>query len=238
MPESLKKPIVDVLLKENENLALVFPVTGLKEFDLYFFRILRRYPLHRVYDSTEMPSISAGSTQDFGYLGDTGIGSGDNTLEMWRERPFRILHFGIGISPEEIGFYKSQPADTPETGFSYETPTKVGDKFDFITGDLSPYEEPTVFSETILYYKMSLHLGFINRADRDITPILRILGAGYDTIQITSRNFIDKILAGIKPCRFVTIGGLRVFTYSVPESWEKPTRVDKATIERLMGGGA
>ena len=84
---------------------------------------------------------------------------------------------------------------------------------------------------------MSLHLGFINRSTRDITPILRILGAGYDTIQITDKVFIEKILAGIKPCRFITVGGLRVFTYSVPEEWEPPTRVDAKVIARIMQGG-
>jgi len=96
---------------------------------------------------------------------------------------------------------------------------------------------PTVASETVLHYKMSLHLGFINRSTRDITPILRILGAGYDTIQITDKVFIEKILAGIKPCRFITVGGLRVFTYSVPEEWEPPTRVDAKVIARIMQGG-
>lgn len=237
MPEDISQPIVKVLLKENENLALIYPVTGLESFDAYFFRVMRRYPLHRVYDGTEMPTLTAGSTQTTAFLGSTGMGTGEDTMEIWRERPFRLLHFGYGVTPDEIGVFKAQPADYVQTGFAYETPTRVTDKFDFITGDLSPYEEPTVFTETILHYRMSLHLGFNNRSDRTIRPSLRILGAGYDVIQLTAKAFIDKIIAGIKPCRFITVGGLRVFTASIPEKWSNPTRIDKVEIERLMGGG-
>lgn len=247
MPEDLLKPITEVVLKENENLALIFPVTGLKEFDLYFFRVMRSFILHRVYDS-EIPEIAAGGSLDFRFLGATTFGdsnavpptpsTGDDILEVREERPFRILHFGIGIMPGDIGIFRSQPGGNVQTGFGYETPTVVTDKFDFVPGFLSPYDLPTVSSETVMYYKSSVHMGMRNDADMARRPSLRFLGKGYDTLPLTDRSFIDKMLAGIKPCRYVTVGGLRVFSYAVPEEWEgNNVKVDKAVIERIMAAG-
>ena len=237
MPEDLLKPITEVVLKENENLALVFPVTGLKEFDLWFFRVFRSYILHRVYDS-ELAEIAAAGNVDFNYLGVTAMGSGDDILEVREDRPFRILHFGIGVEPGEIGIFRSQPGGNPQTGFAYKTPTKVTDKFDYVPGHLSPFDLPTISTETVTYYKSSVHIGLKNDADRAVRPSLRILGKGYDVLPLTEPGFVQKMLAGIKPCRYVTVGGLRVFTYTVPKEWEgNKVRVDKATIERIMAGG-
>ena len=235
MPEDIKKSITEVLLKENENIALVYPITGFKEWDLYFFRVMRRYPLHRTYD-TELAEIAADGEVAFNFLGETGMGADDDILEVWEERPFRLLHLSFGVMPSEIWMYKAMPADTSQTGWGYETPSKVGDKFDYIPGYMSPYDSPSVAMETILHYKLSLHLGLKNDADRTIRPSIRMLGAGYDTMQITSSTFIDKILAGIKPCRFMTVGGLRMFTYTVPGDWDDPTRANADLIAKIMGG--
>ena len=234
MPEDIKKGITEVLLKENENIALVYPITQFKSWDLYFFRVMRRYPLHRTYDS-ELAEIAANSSVAFNFLGTTAVGTGDDILEVWKERPYRLLHLSFGAMPGEIWMYKSTPADTPQTGWGYETPSKVGDKFDYIPGHMSPYDNPSIAMETILHYNLTCHLGLQNDADRAIRPSIRMLGAGYDTMQITSGTFIDKILAGVKPCRFVTVGGLRMFTYTTPDDWETPVRVDAALIEKLMG---
>ena len=237
MPEDLLKAITEVLLKENENLALIFPVTGLQEFDLWFFRIMRSHVLHRVYNS-ELSEIAAAGTVDFDYLGETAIGTDDDILEVWEERPFRILHFGIGVMPGEIGIFRSQPGGNPQTGFAYETPTKVTDKFDYVPGHLSPLDLPTVAAETVTYYKSSVHIGLKNDADRAIRPSLRILGKGYDVLPLTETVFVDKMLAGIKPCRYLTVGGLRVFTYTTPDEWKgNQVRVDKATVEKIMATG-
>lgn len=237
MPEDILKPITEVLLKENENLALILPVTGLKEFDLWFFRIMRSYVLHRVYNS-ELAEIAAAGTVDFNYLGVTAIGSDKDILEVWEERPFRILHFGIGIMPGEIGVFRSQPGGNVQTGFAYETPTKVTDKFDYVPGHLSPLDLPTIATETLTYYKSSVHIGLKNDADRTIRPSLRILGKGYDVVPLTESGFISLMLSGRKPCRYVTVGGLRVFSYTTPDEWKgNEVRVDKATIERIMAAG-
>jgi len=236
MKEDLKgltTPIADVILSEQQNFAIVLPITGLKEFDLFFFRVLRRYPLHRIYDS-ELSEIAAGKTVEANFLGTTGIGSGDDILEVDKEFPFRFLHFGIGIRPSEIGIYKVCPADTIQTAFGYKVPPKVGDKFDFIPGYLSDYDMPTVATETIVYYNLSCHYGFKNWAGRAIRPSLRIFGAGYDALQITDDNFINGMISGRIPCRYLTVGGLRVFTWVVPDAWAPPRRVSANVIAEVM----
>jgi len=235
MPEDITTPISKVLLKENDNLALIFPKNVAKspEFELYFFRVMRRYPLHRIYK--DLSEVAPEGTLDFNYLGEGGFGVEKDILTMWEERPFRILHFAVGVKPSNIWIYKAQPADVEQTGFGYKAPPKVGDERDFIPGELSPFESPTVATETILYYKASVQFGFKNNAAFTVKPILRFLGAGYDCIPIVDDDFINKMLAGIKPVRYVTVGGLRFFDYTVPEEWKDNARiVDKMTIAEVM----
>jgi len=224
-----------VILKENERLALIFPRQLLTTFDLYFFQVMRRHIQHRTYDS-ELSAISANGTQAFNFFGKTAPGSGDDILEVRKERPWTLLHFAAGIRPSEIWWFLSQPAEVVQTGWAYQTPTAVTDKFDGVPGFLSPYDCPTVATEMVTYYKSSIYPGLRNDADRSIRPSIRLLGAGYDCLQITNGSVIDKMLAGVKPCRFLTVGGLRYFTYTVPEEWNPPTAVDKDTIEKVMQG--
>ena len=88
-----KAPIRSIILKENMNFALIFPVDVRKRmiFELYFFRIARVYPLERVY---VLPEMAPGELIDFKYLGEQGLGQGDDIFLMSEEKPFRILHFG------------------------------------------------------------------------------------------------------------------------------------------------
>jgi len=232
----LSTPILDAILEENQNLALIFPIEIARKpkFALYFFRVMRRYPLHRTYDE-ELSEISPGGTVDFTYLGETGLGSGDDILRVWEERPFRILHFAFGIRPNEVWLYRAIPADVPQTGFGYQAKPAVGDKYDYIPGYLSPYDEPTVATETVLYHKLSVYIGLKNDAARPVRPSLRLLGAGYDVLPITNREFIEKMISGRIPCRFITVGGLQFFEYTVPGEWKgNEYIVDKEVVERIM----
>jgi len=125
MPESLRTSILDVILKEQEITGLIFPVSGAKEFDIYFFAVARRFPLHRTYNS-ELPEIAPGGTQDFNFLGEGGIGSGDDILRIWEQRPWRIYHYAIGIRPDEIWLYKQQPPRYRADGFCLRNPDQSG----------------------------------------------------------------------------------------------------------------
>jgi len=235
MPESLRTPILDAVLREQDNIALILPRDIAKEpaFDMYFFRIARRFPLHRTYDE-ELSKIGAGGTIDFTYMGEDGLGEGSDILTVWEERPFRLLHFAFGICPGELWLYKSIPADTRATGWAYKTSPRVGDKRDYIPGYLSPYDNPTIATETILYHKLSIQIGLKNSAGRAIRPSLRLLGAGYDTMQIVDQDFINAMIAGVKPVRPLTVGSLQMFSYMVPEKWEPPTKVTADVVAGLM----
>jgi len=235
----LNTPIVEATLDENQNLAIVLPMVVAKnpQFALYFFRVMRRYPLHRTYDS-ELSEISAGGEVDFNFVGETGIGAGDDIFTIWEERPLRLLHFAFGVRPSEIWLYRAIPSDVAQTGWAYKVEApKVAFKRDYIPGYLSPYDKPTVATETILFHKLSLQIGLKNDAGRPIRPSLRFLGAGYDTIQIVDENVINGMLRQKPPCRFLTVGGLRMFTYTVPDVWEPPTVVDRAKLEAVLAGG-
>lgn len=238
MEFNYRTPILDAVLRENENLAIILPVTVAREpkFELYFFRVMRRYILHRTYDQ-ELPTIQPGATVNFGIVGETALGAEPDVLTIWEERPFRILHFAIGIRPSDVWLYRAVPADVPQTAWAYKVePPTVGDKRDFVPGWLSPYDNPTVATEMVLFHKLSTQIGLKNDSARPVRPSLRFLGAGYDTIQITARNIIEKMMRQRPPCRFLTVGGLRHFTYTVPEAWAPPYVVDRPTLERILAG--
>ena len=70
-----------------------------------------------------------------------------------------------------------------------------------------------------------------------IRPSINIIGAGYDVLPITDEVVIKKMLAGAIPCRFITVGGLRAFKYTVPNEWlPNKVEVDKPVIEEVLRG--
>jgi len=214
-----KTPIRSLALKENMNFALIFSKNVRKEmiFELYFFRVARTYPLEMVY---VLPEMAPGKLQDFTYLGEGGLGSGDDIFKMAEEKPYRILHFGIGVYPKNLKVWKQQPSGFTATGWSRVAPTKAGDPFDYFDGNLSPFDEPTRVSETVMWLKGSVYFAFRNDEPITVTPKLHILGAGYDTWLLTDKGIVDKMVKGVIPCRFISVGGLAEIQYSVPEEWE------------------
>jgi hypothetical protein len=215
----LKAPIRSLVLKENYNFALIFPKEVRKEmtFELYFFRVARTSTLERMYTLTEM---TPGQTLDFNYLGELGLGSGDDIFKMSDERPFRILHFGVGVAPKNVKVWKQQPSGFTITGWSRVVPTKVGDPVDYFDGNLSPFDEPTKASETVMWLKGSVYFAFKNDEPINVTPKLHILGAGYDVWPIADKALADKMVKGVIPCRFLSIGGLAELQYTVPDEWK------------------
>ena len=217
-----KMPIRSLVLKENMNFALIFPkdVRMSMEFTLYFFRVARAHPLERIYVLEEMNPGSMLPEDGFSYLGEEGLGSGDDIFFMTEEKPYRILHFGIGVHPRNVKVWKQQPAGYTSTGWSRRTPTNPGDPFDYFDGNLSPFDEPTRVSETVMWLKGSVYFAFRNDEPIAVTPKLHILGAGYDTWLITDKAIADKMVRGVIPCRFISVGGLAEVKFTVPEEWK------------------
>ena len=232
-----KAPMRSLILKENMNFALIFPLDVRKNptFELYFFRVARAYPLERIY---VLPSMTPGQLLDFTYLGETGLGSGDDIFKMVDEKPYRILHFGVGVYPNNVKVWKQQPAGFTATAWSRALPTKAGDPIDYFDGNLSPFDEPTRVSETVMWYKGSVYFAFRNDEPIAVAPKLHILGAGYDTWLITDKTLADKMVRGVVPCRFISVGGLAEIQYTVPDEWKgKGFRYSLLDVQNLMRGG-
>jgi hypothetical protein len=233
----LRAPMRSLILKENMNFALIFPsdVRKRMEFELYFFRVARVAPLERVY---VLPEMTPGQLQDFAYLGEGGLNTGDDVFLMSDERPYRILHFGIGVYPKNVKVWKQQPVGYTATGWSRKTPTKAGDPVDYFDGNTSPFDEPTRASESVMWLKGSLYLALRNDEPVSVTPKLHILGAGYDVWLITDKAIADKMVRGAIPCRFISVGGLYEGQYTIPDEWKgKGFTYDLSTVQNLMRGG-
>jgi len=241
--KSLDTPISEALLREQDNFALIFPqsIGDEPRFSLYFFRIIRRSQLRQVYDS-ELPAIASDDSVAFDYLGTDGLGSGDNELEVRDERPWRVLHFSFGIRPSYMRLYIRQPPSEERKAWSASlediTTLDIGDKRDFVDGKQSPYEEPTLYGEMVIFYKLKAQVGIYNNGPMEMRPSLNMLGAGYDTLPITNDSLINRMIKGDIPCRPLTLGGLQSFTTSVPNEWgENKKVVDAETLNRLLRGG-
>lgn len=233
----VKAPIRTLILKENYNFALIFPITVRKEMllELFFFRVARMCPIERVY---VLPEIPARTTIDFTYFGEAGLGGGDDIFTMFEERPYRILHFGYGVYPPNVKIYRQQPIGYTTTGWSRKMPTKVGDPVDYIDGYISPFDDPTKASETVMWLKGSIAFGIKNDEAVAVRPKIRFLGAGYDCWLITDRSIIEKAIKGVIPCRFITVGGLAEITYTIPEEWAgKGYKLSMHDVARIVAGG-
>lgn len=232
----LKAPIRSLVLKENMNFALIFPDDARKamKFVLFFFRVARAHPLERVY---VLPEMRPNELIEFSYLGEGGLGIGDDVFYMSEQRPYRILHFGIGIAPKNVKAWRQQPVGYTSTGWSKKAPTKAGDPIDYFDGHLSPFDEPTKASECVMWHKGSLYLAFRNDEPVSVVPKLHVLGAGYDCWLITDKAIADKMVRGAIPCRFISVGGLYEGPFTVPDEWVgKGFAYDLTTVQNLIRG--
>jgi len=216
------KPISEVLLREGEDFVIALPITTRRttEIALAGFRVLRKHPL--VYTWTSAPTLepygSEDATTDFNYIGENGLGEGDDIFEIPEEYPWRIYHFGIGIRPSDIAVYRAFPAGYTAEGFAFKVPVKPGDKRDFFTGAESPYDNPTSISETVVFYKMSFTIALANFGAQAVKPTLKFLGAAYDVAMYRSKADLETLLS--RNVRVITVGGLREFPWSIPEEWK------------------
>jgi len=216
------KPISQAILNEGEDFILAFPITARRtmEIALAGFRVLRKHPL--VYTWTSAPTLepygSEDATTDFNYVGEDGLGEGDDIFEIPDEYPWRIYHFGIGIRPSDVAVYRAYPAGYPTEGFAWKTPVSPGDKRDYFTGAESPFDNPTTVSESVVFYKLSFTIALSNFSAQSVKPVLKFLGAAYDVAMYRSKADLETLLS--RNVRVITVGGLREFPWSIPEEWK------------------
>ena len=240
MPEvrGLYTPISEALLFENQNLSFLIPKEIKKtiSYRAFFFRITRASPIIKIY-SQELSTLNPGAGTNFAFLGTTGLGSGDDIFEITEEFPFRVYHFGIGIAPGYVKLYRQIPAGNTVMSWIRRTPTVVGEEYDYIDGYNSPFDNPTVVSETVLFRKLSYEIALYNDGPIPVRPALKILGKNYEVVPITEKSLIDKMIAGIIPCRFITLNGtgINVASISYPDEWEtNGIDLAKAQIEEIL----
>jgi hypothetical protein len=240
MPEvrGLHTPISEALLFENQNLAILIPKEIRKtiEYKAFFFRVTRASPILKIY-SQELPTLAPGDKTEFKYVGELGLGMGNDIFEILDEFPFRMYHFGIGIAPGYVKLYRQIPAGNIVMSWIRKSPTVVGEEFDYIDGFNSPFDNPTVFSETLIFRKLSFNIALFNDGSISTRPSLKFLGKNYEVIPITERTLIEKMIAGIIPCRFITITGtgISVTPISTPDEWATVgVDLTKAQIEDIF----
>lgn len=233
--EGLLQPIAERVLRPNMNLALVLATdrtTAEGEVKAWFFRVMRAVPLHLVYDS-ELSSIAPGANLTQNYIGVGGFGSGDDFLQVPDDYPFRVYHYAIGLKPSGIWLYR-QYAGVLQKVLYPKVAQALGNKYDFIDGTLSPYDEPTVAAEDVIVKGVKVMYGFKNDAAFDIRPSIRLLGVGYDVLPITESACIDKLISGAIRCTYLTLGGFRTFTFTKPREWVEATVITQSKLLETM----
>lgn len=106
MAETMSDRVRDV----GDGLIMAFPITNvnvagqtdLKTVRLYYFQVSRQTRYYQEY--TSLSNITSGSqspSSGFDYLGDTGVGSGDDIFRMEND-DWHLMHFGVGTNHPDL----------------------------------------------------------------------------------------------------------------------------------------
>jgi len=254
----VKKQISDVLLYTGDNLILLFPTKSAAGVAgesppagrAFFFKVLAVSRLNQRY--TEIMTAEAEdyldteTGVDYGYLGDGGIGEGDDILRI-EDDPWWIYHFGYSPLQESLRVYRKLEIGPNMTGWEYrirdEPDPTAGDDYGFIKGaEVVNYWDPPVETETIAFRSKEegrmWQFGFFNDSDElRIIPVLNIVGRAYKVIPIIKEPTMVKLLTGQIPSRLVTVDGLHSYTEEtiIPKEWKAVDNEMEVTFEDLTG---
>lgn len=253
-----KKTIKERLLSTGDNLILLF-ATG-KAGDVagqvppagkaYFFKVLADTDLNKIYKdimTAESETYLATETGiDWGYLGDTGIGSGDDILRI-KNDPWRLYHFGYAPLQLSLRVYKRLDIGDPINGWEYslsdEPDPTAGDDYGYVAGrECLDYWDPPIATETVSFRsreegKMWMW-GFYNESDeRQINPILALRGASYKVIPIIKTDIQNRLITGEIPRRLITVDGLKDYSEDtiIPKEWKAVGNSREVTFEEITG---
>lgn len=112
----------------------------------------------------------------------------------------KILHGAIGISPTEIRMYNNYPESENRMGKlpNLSTPTP-GDKYGYIDGRSSPYNEPTDAREFWIPPNVHLDFAFTNPDSSGHSPILNLKFASYNVKALDPNTHRDSIKRIVTP---------------------------------------
>ncbi len=216
----------------------------------FFFKTLASIELNRIYReimTAETADYLATETGiDWGYLGSTGIGSGDDILRIEND-PWWMYHFGYSPLQWSLRVYKRLDVGDPITGWEYslsdEPDPTAGDDYGYVSGrECLDYWDPPITTETVAFRSKDngrmWDWGFYNESDeRQINPILHIVGAAYKIIPIVKTTIQDKLITGEIPRRLITVDGLKNFTEEtiIPKEWKAVGNEQEVTFDQITG---
>jgi len=228
----------DRLLEVGGGLIVAFPQDdGLRG---YFFKVTGYTPF--LYKYTQLGAMAAGTGTSFDYLGESGLGSGQDILRIERD-DFHVYHIGITPINPNLRIYKTvSPLGDAISALDRKKSTdwavpSQGTDYDFYTGkQAGDVYDPEVVAENLIFRAgsdddgKSFQFGFY--AEQNITAagnILYLVGRSYKLKPITDRSVQQKMLNEIKKTHpdekviLIPIGGLRTINLNkfVPNRWEK-----------------
>ena len=249
----------DVLLYTGDNLILLFPT---KEAGAvagesppagraFFFKILAASRLNQVYKQiltaeTQTHYLATQTGIDYGYLGDAGIGSGDDILRI-EDDPWWMYHFGYAPLQDSLRVYKKLEIGPAMTGWEYrirdQPDPEAGDDYGFIKGaEVVNYFDPPVETETIAFRSKEegklWQFGYYNESDEQrIHPVMYIPGRAYKVIPIVREDTMRSMLVGRIPRRLITMDGLHAYTEEtvIPREWKAVGNELEVTFAEMTG---
>jgi hypothetical protein len=204
----------------------------------YFFRVARTQRLYYEYDN--IGALNEGDTVDFGYLGDTGIGSGNDVLRVG-EDDFHAYHFGFSPEDPNLNVYTSvSPSSSTDKALSRrgrDNGPSPGDPRGFFSSRRAGnVYDPPAETERVSFRndKDGEFLEFGFEATDDITEensTLHVIGRGYKLLPVTDTDtqdrMLDVVLSGDTedadlPTIITQVGGLGSYDLGTetPDSWE------------------
>lgn len=245
----------DRLLDQRGGLILGFPsieastggVSELGSVRAYFFRVARVATLtYDPYD--QIGSLSDGETVGFDYLGDTGVGSGDDIFRISRD-DFQVYHFGVAPNTPDLRMYYSvDPQRAGDRAFEYETDAQdvsPGDDRGFSDGRMvGDRFDPPVRTERVAIRneKEGRFLQFGFEATEALTATeteLTVTGRSYKLFPVTDADTQDAMLAQATapthdaehttfPVTYHQFGGIQTWSLGTerPDDWLPEQRRD------------
>jgi hypothetical protein len=256
MSHSHGERMSDRLLGKRGGLIITVPAVeedvgsyqNLRSSRAWFFRVSRWQRLN--YDPyDQLGALNQGQTVGFDYLGDGGVGAGNDIFRIRRD-DFHVYHFGIGVNSPDLRVYYSVD---PQTGGNraFEYPSSVQD---VVPGDDRSYYDgrsngnvfdPPAHTERVAIRNDRqgelLQFGFEATANLSANAtVLNIEGRGYKLQPVTDEAVQDAMLKQATappkvsgtyvdyPVSMVQMGGLQTWTLGTetPEDWDDEFRRD------------
>jgi len=222
------KPISEKFLNPNDLLAIKFDEGWI------FTRVLAREPV--MYKPFNLSSVNATSHTDYGRLNDS---SGNDVIYIDKATPPRILHGAIGIKPNSIRLYIRYPEGSDIIGkppnVNPPTPSS-GSDYGYLTGEESPYDEPTDYMELVIPPKIHLSFEYYNTDSIAHTPALNLQFMLYEVQLLTDKKLIQLIATRKIPCAF-RICGTVYKQISYEQILRKDWKIDPLTLDEASKGG-